>query len=60
MKNIILFEDQESEVMDYTPTTPFEAHQRIEKAERGIANGEVVAHEHVIKRSYDLLAKYAS
>lgn len=60
MRDDNYLEEQELELMDYTPTTPEEAHQRIEEAERGIANGEVVAHEYVIKRSYDLLAKYAS
>ena len=55
MRNVDFLEEQELEVMDYAPATPEEAHQRIEEAERGIANGDVVAHEYVIKRSYDLL-----
>lgn len=59
MRNVNYLEEQELELMDYTPTTPEEAHQRIEEAERGIANNKVVAHEYVIKHSYDLLAKYA-
>lgn len=60
MRNVNYLEEQEFELVDYIPTTSEEAHQRIEEAERGIANGEVVAHEYVIKHSYDLLAKYAS
>ena len=59
MRNVDYIEEQELEVMDYAPTTPEEASQRIEEAERGIANGEIVAHEYVMKRSYDILEKYA-
>ena len=60
MRKVDFLNEQELEVMNDAPTTPEEAHQRIEEAERGIANGEVVVHEYVIKRSYDLLEKYAS
>lgn len=60
IRNVDSIEEQELEVMDCAPTTPEEAHQRIAEAEKGIANGEVVAHEDVIKHSYDLLKKYAS
>jgi len=59
MRNVDYFEEQEMEVMDYAPTTPEEAHQRIEEAERGIDNGEVVPHNEVMKHSYELLAKHA-
>ncbi len=46
--------------MDFAPTTPEEAHLRIEEAERGIANGEVVLHTDVMKHSYELLQRYGS
>lgn len=38
-----------------------EAHRRIEEAEKGIARGEVVLHQDVMRHSYELLAPlYAS
>lgn len=57
MRNVDYPEEQEQEVMDVAPTTPVEAHLRIEEAERGIANGEVVLHADVMKHSYELLYK---
>ena len=59
MRNVDYFENQELELMDYAPETPEEAHLRIEEAERGIANGEVVLHSDVMKQSYELLERYA-
>lgn len=59
MRNVDYFEEQELEVMDYAPMTSEEAHLRILEAEQGIANGEVVSHEEVMKHSYELLNKYA-
>ena len=58
MRNVDYLEEQELEVMDFAPTTPEEAHLRIEEAERGIANGEVVLHADVMKHSYELLQRY--
>ena len=55
MRNVNYLEDQDVEVLDYAPMTSEEAHLRIEEAERGIANGEVVLHEEVMKHSYELL-----
>lgn len=60
MRNVDYLEEQELEVMDFAPTTPEEAHLRIEEAERGIANGEVVLHADVMKHSYELLQRYGS
>ena len=60
MRNVDYLEEQEQEVMDYAPETPEEAHLRIEEAERGIAAGEVVLHEYVMKHSYEMLERYAS
>lgn len=60
MRQLNYFENTELEVMDYVPTTSEEAHLRIMEAERGIANGEVVAHEEVMRHSYSLLEKYGS
>ena len=57
MRNVDYFEDQGVEVM-YAPSTPDEARRRIQEAERGIANGEVVLHADVMKHSYELLDKY--
>jgi hypothetical protein len=57
MRNADYPEEQEQEVMDVAPTTPVEAHLRIEEAERGIVNGEVVLHADVMKHSYELLYK---
>ena len=37
--------------------TPIEAHKRIVEAERGIAAGDVLLHEDVIRHSYELLEK---
>ena len=59
MRNVDFFEEQELEVLDSAPMTPEEAHLRIEEAERGIANGEVVLHSDVMKQSYELLERYA-
>ena len=42
----------------YAPTTREEAHRRIEEAERDIAEGKVVPHEEVMRRTYELLKKY--
>ena len=42
----------------YAPMTKEEAHRRIEEAARGIAEGRVVPHEEVMRRSYELLKKY--
>ena len=58
MRDADYFEEQELEMMDYAPLTSEEAHRRIQEAERGIANGEVVLHADVIKHSYELLEKY--
>ena len=58
MRNVDYFEDQEMEVMDFAPMTSEEAHRRIQEAERGIANGEVVLHAEVMRYSYELLQKY--
>ncbi len=57
MRNADYPEEQEQEVMDVAPTAPEDAHLRIEEAERGIANGEVVLHADVMKHSYELLYK---
>jgi hypothetical protein len=54
MRNLDYLEE-DVEVMDYAPMTSEEAHLRIEEAERGIANGEVVLHADVMKHSYELL-----
>jgi hypothetical protein len=40
------------------PKNYAEANLRIEEAEKGISNGEVVPHEYVMKHSYELLRKY--
>ena len=58
MRNVDYFEDQELEVIDFAPMTSEEAHYRIQEAEKGIANGEVVLHAEVMKHSYELLEKY--
>ncbi|MBR3427351.1 MAG: hypothetical protein IKG95_05365 [Bacteroidales bacterium] len=58
MRNVDYFEDQELEVMDFTPMTFEEAYCRIQEAERGIANGELVLHAEVMRHSYELLEKY--
>ena len=42
----------------YAPMTKEEAHRRIEEAERDIAEGRVVPHEEVMRRSFELLKKY--
>ena len=42
----------------YAPMTKEEARRRIDEAERGIAEGRVVPHEEVMRRSYELLKKY--
>lgn len=42
----------------YAPMTKEEAWRRIEEAERGIAEGRVVPHEVVMRRSYELLKRY--
>ena len=42
----------------YAPTTREEAHRRIKEAERDIAEGKVVPHEEVMRRTYELLKKY--
>ena len=44
----------------YAPMTKEEAYRRIEEAERGIAEGLVVPHEEVMRRSFELLKKYGS
>ena len=58
MNNVDYFEDQELEVIDFAPMTSEEAHYRIQEAEKGIANGEVVLHAEVMRHSYELLEKY--
>ena len=58
MNNVDYFEDQELEVIDFAPVTSEEAHYRIQEAEKGIANGEVVLHAEVMRHSYELLEKY--
>ena len=58
MRDADYFEQQELEVMDYAPMTSEEAHRRIQDAEKGIANGEVVHHADVLRHSYELLEKY--
>ncbi len=58
MRNVDLFEDVDLQVMDFAPMTSVEAHRRIQEAERGIANGEVVLHAEVMRHSYELLKKY--
>ena len=60
MRDVDYLEEQKLEVMDFAPTTPEEAHLRIEEAERGIANGEVVLRTDVMKHSYELLQRYGS
>ena len=60
MRNFDCFDEQDVEVMDYAPMTFEDAHLRIEEAERGIANGEVVLHADVMKHSYELLQRYGS
>ena len=60
MRNVGYLENQEVEVMDYALMTSEEVHLRIEEAERGIANGEVILHEDVMKHSYEMLKKYDS
>ena len=55
MRNFDYIDEQDVEVIDYAPMTSEEAHLRIEEAERGIANGEVVLHADVMKHSYQLL-----
>ena len=57
MRDADCFEEQELEVMDALLTSE-EAHRRIQEAERGIANGEVVLHADVMRHSYELLKKY--
>jgi predicted transcriptional regulator len=42
----------------YAPTTKEEACRHIEEAERDIAEGKVVPHEEVMRRTYELLKKY--
>ena len=59
MRNVDYFEEQELEVLELAPMTSEEAHLRIEEAEQGIANGEVVLHSDVMKQSYELLERYA-
>lgn len=58
MRNVDYFEDQELEVIDFAPMTSEEARYRIQEAEKGIANGEIVLHAEVMKHSYELLEKY--
>ena len=58
MREIDYFEEQEVEVMNHVPMTSEEARYRIQEAERGIANGEVVHHADVMRHSYELLQKY--
>jgi len=58
MRNFDYLDEQDLEVMDRAPMTSEEAHRRIEEAERGIANGEVVLHADVMKHSYELLQRY--
>ena len=58
MRDADYFEQQELEVLDFDSLTTEEAHRRIQEAERGIANGEVVHHADVIRHSYELLEKY--
>lgn len=58
MRDADFFEEQELEVMDFAPLTSEEAHRRIQEAERGIANGEVVLHADVMRHSYELLKQY--
>ena len=58
MRDIDYFENKEVEVMDFAPMTSEEAHCRIQEAEQGIANGEVVIHAEVMRHSYELLEKY--
>ena len=60
MRNFDYLDEQDVEVMDRAPMTSEEAHRRIEEAERGIANGEVVLHADVMKHSYELLQRYGS
>ena len=55
MRNVDYLEEEELEVIGFAPTTPEEAHLRIEEAEQGIAKGEVVLHADVMKHSYELL-----
>ena len=42
----------------YAPKTKEEAWRCIEEAERDIAEGRVVPHEEVMRRSFELLKKY--
>jgi len=58
MRNFDYLDEQDVEAMDRAPMTSEEAHRRIEEAERGIANGEVVLHADVMKHSYELLQRY--
>ena len=60
MRNLDYLEEQEIDVLDFAPMTSEEARLRVEEAERGIANGEVVLHEEVMKHSYELLQGYGS
>ena len=59
MRDVDCIEEQGVEVMDNAPMTSGEAHRRIEEAERGISNGEVVLHSEVMRHSYEMLEKYA-
>lgn len=60
MRDVDYIEEQGiDEVKDYAPMTSEEACRRIEEAERGIANGEVVLHSEVMRHSYEMLEKYA-
>ncbi len=59
MRDVDYIEEQGIEVMECAPMTSEEAHRRIEEAEKGIANGEVVLHSGVMRNSYEMLEKYA-
>lgn len=58
MKNTDYIDNKEIEMLDKAPKSYAEANLRIEEAEKGISNGEVVPHEYVMKHSYELLRKY--
>ena len=57
MRDADYFEEQELEVLDYAPLTSEEALRRIQEAERGIANGEVVLHAEVMRPLSEVLKR---
>ena len=48
----------ELKAINFSPETPYDAHLRIEEAERGISEGRVVSHEEVLRHSYELLERH--